>query len=86
MTTTPVEFAERCAAAAADLALALAHEPDDEKVAASLAAMRANLEARLTKVFVVADAAAVAEMFVAAVVARRREIEAAGEMPRTMTN
>jgi predicted DNA-binding ArsR family transcriptional regulator len=80
MTTTPVEFAERCAAAAADLALALAHEPD-EKVAASLAAMRANLEARLTKVFVVADAAAVAEMFVAAVVARRREIEAAGETP-----
>jgi hypothetical protein len=41
--------------------------------------MRANLEARLTKVFVVADAAAVAEMFVAAVVARRREIESGGE-------
>jgi predicted protein tyrosine phosphatase len=79
---TPQEkFAERCAAAAADLALALAHEPDEKKVAASLAAMRANLEANLTKVFVVADAAAVAEMFVAAVVARRRDIEAAGETP-----
>jgi len=78
--TTPVEFAERCAAAAADLALALAHE-SDESVAASLAVMRANLEAKLSKVFVVADAAAVAEMFVAAVVARRREIEAAGRTP-----
>jgi hypothetical protein len=78
---TPQEkFAERCAAAAADLALALAHEPD-EKVSASLAAMRANLEARLSKVFDVADAAAVGAMFVAAVVARRREIEAAAEMP-----
>jgi predicted DNA-binding ArsR family transcriptional regulator len=83
--TTPVEFAELCAAAAADLALAFAHESDD-KVAASLAAMRADLEAKLTKVFEVADAAAVAEMFVAAVVARRREIEAAGEMPRAMKN
>jgi predicted DNA-binding ArsR family transcriptional regulator len=79
--TTPVEFAERCAEAAADLALAFAHE-SDENVAASLAAMRANLEAKLKVVFVVADAAAVAEMFVAAVAARRREIEAAGETPR----
>jgi hypothetical protein len=83
--TTPVEFAERCEAAAADLALALAHEPDD-RVAASLEQTRANLEAKLSKVFEVADAAAVAKMFVAAVVARRREIEAAGETPRAMKN
>jgi hypothetical protein len=83
--TTPAKFAERCAAAAADLALALAHEPDD-RVAASLEQTRANLEAKLSKVFVVADAATVAEMFVAAVVARRREIEAAGEMPPTVLN
>jgi hypothetical protein len=84
--TTPVEFAERCTAAAAELALAFAHE-SDESVAASLATMRANLEAKLSKVFVVADAAAVAEMFVAAVVARRREIiEAAGEMPPVVLN
>ena len=72
--TTPVEFAERCAAAAADLALALAHEPDD-RVATSLEQMRANLEAKLSKVFANADAVTVAKMFVAAVVARRREIE-----------
>jgi hypothetical protein len=73
--TTPVEFAERCAAAADEVALAFAGE-SDERVAASLAAMRANLEAKLSKVFADADAAAVAKMIVAAVVARRREIEA----------
>jgi hypothetical protein len=78
--TTPVEFAERCAAAAADVALALAHQ-SDEKVAASLATMRANLEAKLARVFVDADAAAVVELFVAAVIARRREIEPAGSPP-----
>jgi hypothetical protein len=79
--TTPVEFAERCAAAAAEVALAFAGE-SDEKVAASLAAMRANLEAKLSKVFADVDAATVAKMFVAAVVARRREIEAFPETRR----
>jgi hypothetical protein len=37
-------------------------------------------------VFVQVEGVAVAEIFVAAVVARRREIEAAGEMPRAMKN
>jgi predicted DNA-binding ArsR family transcriptional regulator len=78
--TTPLEFAERCAGAASEVALALAGE-SDEKVAVSLAAMRANLETSLSKVFEVADAATVAKMFVAAVVARRRELEASGETP-----
>jgi hypothetical protein len=75
--TPQAQFVERCIAAAADLALALAHQ-SDEKVAASLATMRANLEAELSEPFGVADAAAFAERFVAAVAGHRREIEAAG--------
>jgi hypothetical protein len=75
--TPQAQFVERCVAAAADLALAFAHE-SDETVAASLAVTRANLAIKLTEPFGAEVAASFADRFVAAVAGHRREIEAAG--------
>jgi hypothetical protein len=73
--TPQMEFAERCAAAAADLALAFAGQPD-EKVKRSLEQMAANLRTELTKEFSAeVDVARVVGLFVEAILARKREIE-----------
>ncbi len=74
--TTPADFAARCAATAAELALFYAGEPD-EKVASSLAAMRTNMQAELSKLFAAgADIPAAVDLFIEAILARKREIEA----------
>jgi hypothetical protein len=73
--TPQMDFAQRCAAAAADLALAFAGQPD-EKVTQSLAQMRTNLQTKLVSVFDASvDVPKVVDMFVAAILARKREIE-----------
>jgi hypothetical protein len=73
--TTPMQFAERSAAVAADLALAFAGQPDDQ-VTQSLAQMRTNLQTELANVF---DASVnvprVVDLFIDAILARKREIE-----------
>jgi hypothetical protein len=83
--TPPMEFAERCAAAAADLALAFAGQPD-EKVKRPLEQMAANLRTELTKEFSAdVDVPRVVELFVDAVLVRKREIEtAAAAVPRAL--
>ena len=85
MTTPQMEFAQRCAAAAADLALAFAGQPD-EKVTQSLEQMAANLHAALTKEFSASvDVPRVVELFIDAILVRKREIEAAvAAVPRAM--
>jgi hypothetical protein len=73
--TPQMEFAERCAAAAADLALIYAGQPD-EIVTRSLEQMSANLLAKLTKEFSAdVDVPKVVELFIDAILARKREIE-----------
>jgi hypothetical protein len=77
---TEAELVQRWLAAADDVALAFAHEPD-AKVAASLEQMRKNLNAEFLRVFPNADAetmAAGVDCIVAEIQKRRREIEAAG--------
>jgi len=76
--TTPLEFAQRCAAAAADLALAFAGQPD-EKVTQSLAQMRTNLQTELANVFAAdVDVPRVVDLFVDAILARKREMSETG--------
>jgi hypothetical protein len=70
---TPQMFAERCAAAAADLALIYAGEPE-EKMLAALSQTRRNLAAELTETFGAEAAAMFADRFVAAIVGRRRQL------------
>jgi len=73
--TPQMEFAERCAAVAADLALAFAGQPD-EKVSQSLAQMRTNLQTELANVFDASvDVPKVVDLFIDAILARKREIE-----------
>jgi hypothetical protein len=73
--TPQVEFAERCAAAAADLALAFAGQPD-EMVTRSLEEMSANLRTKLANVFDASvDIPRVVDLFIDAILARKREIE-----------
>jgi hypothetical protein len=77
MTTPQMEFAERCAAAAADLALAFAGQPD-EQVTRSLAQMAAKLRTELANVFSAnVDVPKVVDLFIDAILDRKREIEAA---------
>jgi hypothetical protein len=65
----------RCAAVAADLALAFAGQPD-EKVTQSLAQMRTNLQTELANVFDASvDISRVVDLFIDAVLVRKREIE-----------
>lgn len=73
--TPQMEFAERCAAVAADLALIYAGQPD-EIVTRSLEQMSANLLTKWTKEFSAdVDVPKVVELFVDAILARKREIE-----------
>ena len=85
MTTPQMQFAERCAAVAADLALAFAGQPD-EKVTQSLALMRTNLRTALAKEFSAAvDVPRMVELFIDAILVRKREIEAAvAAVPRAL--
>jgi hypothetical protein len=85
MTTPQMEFAQRCAAAAADLALAFAGQPD-EQVTRSLEQMAANLRTKLTKEFSSSvDVPRMVDLFVDAVLVRKREIEAAvAAVPRAL--
>ena len=81
---TEAELVERWTAAANELALVFAHEPD-AKVDASLERMRQNLNAEFLRVFPNADAETL-EAGVACIVVeiqkRRREIEVGGAMGR----
>ena len=82
--TTPLEFADRCAVAAEELALLFAGHPD-EKVARSLEQMGANLRTELAKEFAAdVDVPTVVNLFVDAVLARKREIEAVGSGPHAL--
>jgi hypothetical protein len=85
MTTPQMEFAESCAAVAADLALAFAGQPD-EKVTQSLAQMRTNLQTELASVFNASvDVPKVVDLFIDAILVRKREIEAAvAAVPRAL--
>jgi hypothetical protein len=74
------EFIDRCVASASELALFFTGVPENEMTAA-LYQVRANIEAELAGMFAPDVAAAIATAFVTAVAGRRREIEAAGEMP-----
>jgi hypothetical protein len=84
--TTEAELLERWMVAAADLALLFAHEPA-EKVDASLARMRHNLEAKFCALFPSADPASMAagvDSIITEILKRRREIESAGATPRVV--
>ena len=85
MTTPQMQFAERCAAVAADLALAFAGQPD-EQVTRSLDQVRTNLQTKLAKEFSAdVDVPRVVELFIDAILVRKREIEAAvAAVPRAM--
>jgi hypothetical protein len=85
---TEAELVARWIAAADDVALVFAHEPD-AKVDKELARMRQNLNAEFLRVFPSAPPetmAAGVDSIVAEIQKRRREIEAAGEMPPPVLN
>jgi len=76
------EFIDRCADAVRDLSLFFVGEPE-EKMLAVLEQTRRNLETKIAPILGAEVAAQIAEAFIAAVVGRRREIEAAAcTMPR----
>jgi hypothetical protein len=82
----PAEWEARIMAVVNDLGLFLASEPD-EKVDASLARMRTNLNTEFLRVFPNADRetmAAGVDCIVVAIRKRRREIEADGATPGVM--
>jgi hypothetical protein len=85
---TPAELlVNRWIAAADEVALAFAHEPD-AKVDAELARMRRNLNAEFCALFPSAapeTMAAGVDCIVAEIQKRRREIEAAGVTPRVLS-
>jgi hypothetical protein len=73
--TPQMEFAQRCAAVAADLVLAFAGQPD-EQVTQSLAKMRTSLQTKLVSVFDASvDIPRVVDLFIDAILVRKREIE-----------
>ena len=80
---TEAELVQRWIAAADEVALAFAHEPDD-RVAASLEQMRQRLIAEFVALFPSADQqtmAAGVDSIIAEIQKRRRAIEAAAETP-----
>jgi hypothetical protein len=80
---TEAELAQRWIAAADEVALAFAHEPD-AKVDAELARMRQRLIAEFVALFPSADQqtmAAGVDSIIAEIQKRRRAIEAAAETP-----
>jgi hypothetical protein len=85
---TEAGLVARWIAAADEVALAFAYEPD-AKVDKELARMRRNLNAKFCALFPRAapdDLAAGVDSILAEIQTRRREIEAAGETPRAMKN
>jgi hypothetical protein len=83
---TEAELVQRWIAAADDVALAFAHEPDG-KVDVALARMRQRLIAEFVALFPSADQqtlAAGVDSIIAEIQKRRREIEAAGATPRAL--
>jgi hypothetical protein len=85
---TPAEWEARIMPVVDELGLLFAHAPD-EKVAASLEQMRKNLNVEFCALFPSAPPetlAAGVDSILAEIQKRRREIEAAGEMPRAMKN
>ena len=84
---TEAELVKRWMAAAGDVALLFAHEPD-EKVDASLARMRENRQVKFCALFPTAAPATMAagvDSIIREIQKRRREIEAAGvATPRAM--
>jgi hypothetical protein len=86
--TTEAELVQRWIAAADELGLLFAHQ-SDEKVDAELARMRRNLIDKFCAFFPNADQqtmGAGVDSILAEIQTRRREIEAAGKMPRAMKN
>ena len=87
--TTEAELVQRWIAAADDVALAFAHEPDG-KVDVALAGMRRNLIAKFCALFPSAEPqimAAGVDCIIAEIQKRRREIEAArGPMSPVVLN
>jgi hypothetical protein len=84
---TKSELAKRWTAAAAEVAFAFAHEPD-EKVDAELERMRKNLNAEFVRVFPNADPetmTAGVDSIIAEIQKRRREIES-GAVPTGVLN
>jgi hypothetical protein len=84
--TEEAEMLQRWIAAADDVALAFACQPDS-KVDASLARMRRNLIGKFCALFPSAEPetmAAGVDSILAEIQKRRREIEAAGATPRAM--
>jgi hypothetical protein len=84
--TTEAEMLQRWMAAADDVALAFAHQPDD-RVAASLEQMRKNLNVEFCALFPSVEPetmAAGVDCIVAEIQKRRREIEGADETPRVV--
>lgn len=77
------QFARQLTDSVAELSLALAGE-HDAQVNAVLEQMRSRLAKKLTSQIGGKAATELADAFVAAVVGHRREIEAAGEMPRAL--
>jgi hypothetical protein len=85
---TEAEMLQRWMAAADELALFFAHEPD-AKVDAALARMRQRLIAEFVALFPSADQqtlAAGVDSIIAEIQKRRREIEAAGETSPPVLN
>jgi hypothetical protein len=79
---------QRWIAAADEVALAFAHEPDG-KVDAELARMRRNLNAEFLRIFPSAPPeimAAGVDSIIAEIQKRRREIEAGGSTPPVVLN
>ena len=74
---------EECVSAAANLALFFAGVPDDE-VLSAMPGLREHMAAGLSEKFGADVAGLIAEALVNAVIGRRREIEAAGAMPRVL--
>ena len=84
---TEAEMLQGWIAAADDVALTFAHEPDD-RVAASLEQMRQRLIAKFVALLPSAPPetmAAGVDSIIAEIQKRRREIEASGEMPRVLS-
>ena len=79
------EFVDRISRRADDLALLLAHEPDD-RVVRALARMRSNLEREMAGMFDrQAEAAGFADYFIGYVMKRRRGIESVSVAPSRCT-
>jgi hypothetical protein len=87
MTEAEEKFVASVTTAIEDVALAFAYELDD-RVATSLEQMRANLKAKYANLFpsIPGTTSAMVDHIIECIQTRRREIEAAGEMPPVVLN